>query len=185
MHTASAARRPKHGRGSSCGVYCPSSAPPGLTVPRPPRTPQVSRRFVRTSMPSMGHGGHPAGGVASRRSGTHPHTTGGGVPGRGKVASSPARPTPAHVRQRLRRDLSLGQSASRAPSSRTRCTSSLHSVRPRRPQATHLENDRGSSRQVAAPRIPTGSPTSRARSRQDRRSGDGTQLRDVFDPAEP
>jgi hypothetical protein len=28
LYTSDAARRPKHRRGSSCGVYCPSSAPP-------------------------------------------------------------------------------------------------------------------------------------------------------------
>jgi len=42
---------------------------------------------------------------------------------RGKVAPSSARPTPARARQRPRRDLSLGQSAPRVPSRRTRCTS--------------------------------------------------------------
>jgi hypothetical protein len=41
-------------RGSSCGVYCPSSAPPGLTALRPPRTPQVFRLVVPASMPSTG-----------------------------------------------------------------------------------------------------------------------------------
>jgi hypothetical protein len=98
-------------------------------------------------------------GAESKREGRRDDgpATGGGVPV--SVASSSVRPTPARVRQRLRRDLSLGQSAPRALSSRTRCTSLLHSVRPHRRQATLLENDRGSSRQVPALRIPTGSPT--------------------------
>ena len=54
----------------------------------------------------------------------------------------------------------LGQPAPRALSTRTLCTSLLHSLAPRRRQATFLENDRGSSRQVPALRRPTGSPTS-------------------------
>ena len=106
--------------------------------------------------------------VNGRQPTTHPGehqritATGGGVPvpsGR-KVVSSSVRSTPAHARQRLRRDLSLDPSAPRALSSRTRCTSLLHSVRRHRRQATLPGNDRGSSRQVLALRIPTGSPTS-------------------------
>jgi hypothetical protein len=82
------------------------------------------------------------------------------APGRARVASSSVRTTPARVRPRLRRDLSLGQPAPRALSTRTRCTSLLHSLGPHQRQATFLENDRGFSRQVPALRRPTGSPTS-------------------------
>jgi hypothetical protein len=51
--------RQQHGgrsteRGSSCGVYCPSSAPLGQTALRPPRTPQVFRLVIPASMPSTG-----------------------------------------------------------------------------------------------------------------------------------
>ena len=140
-----------------------------LLDPQVAREQTDERGRVAARTPVATHDGvHEHGGVA----------TGGGVPvrsGRGKVASSSVRPTPARVQQRLRRDLSLGRSAPQAPSSRTRCTSSLHSVRPHRRQATLLENDRASSRQVSALRIPTGSPTSRERSTQDRRWGVGTR----------
>jgi hypothetical protein len=89
--------------------------------------------------------------------------TGGGVPvraGRARVASSSVRSTPACVRPRLRQVLSRGQPAPQALSTRTRCTSLPHSSRPRRRQATFLENDHGSSHQVPALHVPTGSPTS-------------------------
>ena len=89
--------------------------------------------------------------------------TGGGVPvraGRARVAPSSVRSTPACVLPRLRQDLSRGQPAPQALSTRTRCTSLPHSSRPRRRQATFPENDHGSSHQVPALRVPTGSPTS-------------------------
>jgi pimeloyl-ACP methyl ester carboxylesterase len=78
-------------------------------------------------------------------------------------AAASAKPRPAVVRRRLQRALAPGLTDPPSPSTRTRCTSLLHSERRPRPGPTFPDDDRESCLRVWARRKPTGPLTSRER----------------------
>jgi hypothetical protein len=84
------------------------------------------------------------------------------VSARRHVAAS-AKRQPAVVQRRPQRGLAPGRTDALSPSTRTRCTSLLHSERRPRPGPTFPDDDRESCRRVWAPRKPNGPQTSRER----------------------